>query len=394
MPDGTLLLTGHGRILLPEPGPSPWAVLIDDGVVRWVGPLTDASVAGNVERLDLGPALVTPGLVDAHTHPAFAGDRSDEVAARLSGAEYSGGGIRRTVRATRAASDDQLLELIETRLRTALAHGTTTIECKSGYGLDTEHELRSLRLIRVAAERVGIRAVRTFLGAHAVPEGVERERYVDLLIEEMLPAVADEADFCDVFCDRGFFTLDDATRILGKASQLGLGLRMHADQLASTGAAQLAARLNATSADHLEQLSDEGVAALAGSSTVATLLPGPALVMRDRLPPARALLDAGATVALGSDANAGTFGSWSMPLIVGLASTLLGMTVAEALRAATLGAAASLGRTGQAGAIRAGAAGDLVSWPVLHEGAFALNLGAVEPLQVWVGGVARLGLRT
>jgi imidazolonepropionase len=392
MPDGRLLLTGHGRILLPEPGPSPWAVLVEDGVVRWIGPLTDAPAVADEERVDLGAALVTPGLVDAHTHPVFAGDRADEVAARLAGAEYSGGGIRRTVRATRAATDDELLELIVGRLRTALAHGTTTIECKSGYGLDTEHELRSLRLIRLAAERVGIRAVRTFLGAHAVPEGTDRERYVELLIDEMLPAVAHEANFCDVFCDRGFFTLDDASRILAAARDRGLGLRMHADQLVSTGAAQLAVQLGATSADHLEQLSDEGVAALAGSSTVATLLPGPALVMRDRLPPARALLDAGATVALGTDANAGTFGSWSMPLIVGLAATLLGMTAAEAVAAATVGAAASLGVGGRAGAIGVGAQADLVAWRALHEGAFALNLGSVEPLQVWVGGVARLPL--
>ncbi|HET8586449.1 MAG TPA: imidazolonepropionase [Candidatus Limnocylindria bacterium] len=393
MPDGArLLLTGRGRILLPEPGPSPWAVLVEDGVVRRVGPLTDAPAAGDLERIDLGDALVTPGLVDAHAHPAFAGDRSDEVAARLAGGEYSGGGIRRTVRATRAASDEELTDLVEQRLRAALAHGTTTIECKSGYGLDTEHELRSLRLIRHAAERVGIRAVRTFLGAHAVPEGMSREDYVHLLIAEMLPAVADEADFCDVFCDRGFFTLDDASRILGAARERGLGLRIHADQLTRSGAAELAVRLGATSADHLEQLSAEGVAALAGSSTVATLLPGPALVMRDRLPPARALLDAGATLALGSDANAGTFGSWSMPLVIGLAATLLQMTLAEAVTAATSGGAASLGRTALAGAIRPGMPADLVAWRAIHEGAFALRLGAVEPLQVWVGGVARLSL--
>lgn len=390
MPDASLLLSGSGRLLLPEPGPTPWAIAIQDGVVRWVGARADAPAAGDAERVDLGDALVTPGLVDAHTHPAFAGDRSDEVAARLAGAEYSGGGIRRTVRSTRGASDDELLELIEARLRTALAYGTTTIECKSGYGLDTEHELRSLRLIRLAAERAGIRAVRTFLGAHAVPEGMDHERYVALLVDEMLPAVAGEADFCDVFCDRGFFSLDDATRILGAARERGLGLRMHADQLTLTGAAELAVQLGATSADHLEQLSAEGVAVLAGSSTVATLLPGPALVMRDQLPPARALLEAGATVALGSDANAGTFGSWSMPLVIGLAATLLDMTLGEAVTAATSGAATSLSRTDVAGRIRPGAPADVVAWQASHEGAFALHLGGVRPLQVWVGGVPRL----
>jgi imidazolonepropionase len=385
MSDGALLLTGSGRLLCPTPASSPWAILVRDGLIAWVGAARDVP-ARDARRVDLGDALVTPGLVDAHSHPAFAGDRSDEVAARLAGAAYTGGGIRRTVQSTRAASDEELLALIERRLRAALAAGTTTLECKSGYGLDTAHELRSLRLIGVAAKRVGINVVRTFLGAHAVPEGVAQHDYVELVVNEMLPAVADEADFCDVFCDRGFFSLADAERILEAAARHGLGLRMHADQLAATGAAQLAARLGCASADHLEQLDAEGIAALAASSTVATLLPGPALVMRDRLPPARALLDAGAVVALGSDAKAGTFGSPSMPLIIGLAATLLGMTVAEALSAATTGAAASLSRAAVAGAIRPGMPADLVAWDAVHEGAFALHLGGVLPRQVWVAG--------
>ena len=385
MSDGALLLTGSGRLLCPTPASSPWAILVRDGLIAWVGAARDVP-ARDARRVDLGDALVTPGLVDAHSHPAFAGDRSDEVAARLAGAAYTGGGIRRTVQSTRAASDEELLALIERRLRAALAAGTTTLECKSGYGLDTAHELRSLRLIGLAGQRVGINVVRTFLGAHAVPEGVAQHDYVELVVNEMLPAVADEADFCDVFCDRGFFSLADAERILEAAARHGLGLRMHADQLAATGAAQLAARLGCASADHLEQLDAEGIAALAASSTVATLLPGPALVMRDRLPPARALLDAGAVVALGSDANAGTFGSPSMPLIIGLAATLLGMTVAEALSAATTGAAASLSRAAVAGAIRPGMPADLVAWDAVHEGAFALHLGGVLPRQVWVAG--------
>jgi imidazolonepropionase len=385
MPDGALLLTGSGRLLRPVPGPSPWAILVEDGLISWVGPRADAP-STDAPVVEVGSALVTPGLVDAHTHPAFAGDRSDEVAARLAGAGYSGGGIRRTVAATRAASDEELLELIESRLRRALSHGTTTIECKSGYGLDTQHERRSLRLIGEAASRVGLRVVRTFLGAHAVPEGVTHEAYVDTVVNEMLPAVADEADFCDVFCDRGFFSLDDAERILSAACSLGLGLRMHADQLALTGGARLAVRLGVASADHLEQLDAAGVSAVADSSTVATLLPGPALVMRDALPPARALLDAGATVALGTDANAGTFGSWSMSLVIGLAATLLDMTVEEALAAATTGSAASLRLADVCGEIRPGLAADFVAWNAEHEGAFALHLGDVEPVQVWIAG--------
>ena len=215
------------------------------------------------------------------------------------------------------------------------------------------------------------------------------EEYAALVAEEMLPAVAEAglAEFCDVFCDRGFFSLEAAERILEAAAGLGLGIRMHADQLTRSGATELAVRLNATSVDHLEQLDAEGVAALAGSQTVATLLPGPAIVLRGGLPPARALLDAGVTVALASDANAGTFGGWgAMPLVIGLGATELGMSVREAIVAATAGGAAALGLTGRRGVIAVGADADLVAWDAEHEGAFALTLGAVRPLQVFVGG--------
>jgi imidazolonepropionase len=234
---------------------------------------------------------------------------------------------------------------------------------------------------------VPVRVVRTFLGAHALPP--EDRGYVDRVVDEMLPAVAAEglAEYCDVFCDTGFFSPADAERILRAAATHGLGIRMHADQLSLTGAAELAVRLGAASADHLEQLDEAGVATLATSTTVATLLPGPAVVMRDRLPPARALLDAGATVALASDANAGTFGAWgAMPLVIGLGATLLGMTVTEALEAATRGGAAALGLAGRRGVIGPGADADLVAWDAGHEGAFALRLGSVRALRVFVGG--------
>ncbi|HSM38795.1 MAG TPA: imidazolonepropionase [Candidatus Limnocylindrales bacterium] len=381
------LFIGSGRLLAPVPyeGRTPWAVAIHDGRVTWIGAAADAPAAD--ESTDLGAALVTPGLVDAHTHPVYAGDRSDEAAARLAGATYDGGGILRTVAATRAADDALLESLVEERLRAQLAAGTTTVECKSGYGLSTDEELRALRIIGQVAKRVPARVVRTFLGAHALPPA--EPDYVDRVVEEMLPAVAAEgvADFCDVFCDAGFFSLADAERILRVASDRGMGLRLHADQLSRTGAAELAVRMGATSADHLEQLDDAGVAALARSGTVATLLPGPALVMRDRLPPARALLDAGATVALASDANAGTFGTWgAMPLVIGLGATLLGMSVAEALRAATLGGAAALGLGGRRGGLGPGMDADLVAWDAEHEGAFALHLGNVRALRTFVGG--------
>lgn len=390
MPAASLLITGRGRLLTPQPydGPVPWAILVRDGRIAWVGAHANAPEADAVA--DLSDALVTPGLVNAHTHPAFLGDRSDEAAARLAGAPYTGGGILRTVAATRAASDDELLAAIESHLRAELAGGTTTIECKSGYGLSTLEELRSLRLIGEAAERVGVTVVRTFLGAHAVPpEAASMQEYTALVTDEMLPAVraAQAAEFCDVFCDRGFFSPEATERILTAAASLGLGIRMHADQLTRSGGAELAARLGATSADHLEQLDAAGVAALVRSETVATLLPGPAIVMRGGLPPARALLDAGVTVALASDANAGTFGAWgAMPLVIGLGATMLEMTVQEAVTAATTGGAAALGLTGRKGGLTVGAHADIVAWEAEHEGAFALHLGEVRPARVFVGG--------
>jgi imidazolonepropionase len=394
MPTDALLLVGRGRLLMARPSgagtPGPlthWAIRAENGTIAWVGARSEAPPTD--ELVDLGDALVTPGLVDAHTHPAFAGDRSDEAAARVEGAPYTGGGILRSVAATRAASDDQLRALIGGRLVRALRTGTTTIECKSGYGLSVNEELRALRLIGEAADWLPIRVVRTLLGAHAVPaEATSSDAYVTTVAEEMVPAAAAAglAEFCDVFCDRGFFSLADTERILTAAGRHGLGIRLHAEQLARIGAAELAVRLGASSADHLEQLDPEGVAALAASATVATLLPGPAMVLGAGLPPARALLDAGASVAVASDGNAGTFGSFSMPLVIGLAVTLLDMTVAEAVSAATAGGAAALGLAGRRGVIQAGADADLVAWDAEHEGAFALRLGDVRPLRTWIGG--------
>ncbi len=382
-----MLLTGTGR--LAPGGRSPWAIQIgDDGRSRWVGAPADAPA--DAERSDLGGALVTPGLVDSHTHPVFAGDRSDEAAARLEGAPYTGGGILRTVAATRETDDAELERLLEGRLMAALAAGTTTVECKTGYGLSLEEELRHLRIIRRVAERTPVRVVPTLLGAHAVPSDSTIEAQVDLVVREMIPAAAADglADFVDVFVDRGFFGLEHAERIATAAADAGLGVRLHADQLERTGAAELGARVGAASVDHLEQLDESGVRALSGSGTVATLLPAPAIVLRDRLPPARALLDAGATIAIATDANAGTYGGFgTMPLAIGLGATLLNLTVAEALTAATSGGAAAL-RRNDLGRIEAGAMADLVAWDAEHEGVFALRLGAVRPLQVWVGGRA------
>ena len=381
---GQMVLTGSGR--LAPGGPSPWAIHVRDGRIAWIGSPTDAPSTD--DRVDLGSALVTPGLVDSHTHPVFAGDRSDEAAARLEGAPYTGGGILRTVAATREADDATLEALCEARLRAALDAGTTTVECKSGYGLTLEDELRHLRIVRRVAERTPVRIVPTFLGAHAVPDGSTAAEHARRVADEMIPAVAAEglAEFVDVFADAGFFDLDATERIGRAARAAGLGVRLHAEQLARTGAAEIGVRLGAASVDHLEQLDADGVAAIAASTTVATLLPAPAIVLRDRLPPARDLIDAGATVALASDANAGTYaGFGTMPLIVGLGATLLGMTATEALTAATVGGAAALRRP-DLGRLEVGAVADLVAWDAEHEGAFALRLGTVRPLRTWISG--------
>ena len=387
MAPGPALLTGSGR--LAPLGVSPWAVLVVDGRIAWVGSPGDAP-AGPGERVDLGSALVTPGLVDSHTHPVFAGDRADEAAARLEGAPYSGGGILRTVAATRATDDATLERLVEARLRAALAAGTTTVECKSGYGLSLEEELRHLRIIGRVAERLPVRVVRSLLAAHAVPpEASSMSEYAAHVADDIVPAAAKQglAEFVDVFCDEGFFDLAATERIGHAAGEARLGVRLHADQLANTGAAILGVRLKATSVDHLEHLDAAGVQALAASATVATVLPAPALVMRGGVPPARELVDAGATLALASDANAGTFGRFgAMPLVVGLGATLLGLSVSEALAAATAGSAAALGLSSETGAIREGMAADLVAWDAEHEGAFALTLGSLRPHRMWIGG--------
>jgi imidazolonepropionase len=380
-----MLLTGTGR--LAPAARSPWAIAVRDGRIAWVGSPADAPP--DDERVDVGSALVTPGLVDGHTHPVFAGDRSDEAAARLEGQPYTEGGILRTVRETRSVDDATLERLVEGRLRAALHAGTTTVECKSGYGLSLDEELRHLRILARAAERVPVRVVPTFLGAHAVPpEAGSMAGYAAHVADEMIPAVAASglAAFVDVFADAGFFDLASTEGIARAALNAGLGVCLHAEQLARTGASTLGVRLGAASVDHLEQLDEAGVASLAGSGTVATLLPGPALVMRGRLPPARALLDAGATVALASDANAGTYGGFgTMPLVIGLGAALLGLGMTEALTAATAGGAAAL-RRDDVGVLRPGAAADLVAWDAEHEGAFALRLGAVRPMRVWIGG--------
>ena len=361
----------------------PWVIVIEDGRVADVraGVLS----SGDPDLVeDVSTALVTPGLVDPHTHLIFAGDRSDEAAARSRGERYTGGGILRTVAATTAARDEDLVRETRIRLLGACARGTTTIEVKSGYGLSTEQELRLLRLIAASAHGLPLRVRRTYLGAHAVPAGATPDEQSNVVIAA-LPQVAPEADYIDVFCEPALFDLEMTRRIARAGAEHGLRLKLHADQLQRSGAALLGAELGALSVDHLEQLSVEDARAVAATKTVATILPGPALMLGAGVPPVRALLEAGATVAVGSDANAGTFGEASMPLAIGLA-VALGFSVDEAVWAATTGAARALGLGDDVGSLVPGAAADVVAWDAEHEGALALRLGGVTPARTWFGG--------
>jgi imidazolonepropionase len=327
------------------------ALVIDDGSIAWVGAAGDAPAAD--ERIDAGGRCVIPGFVDSHTHLVFAGDRADEFEARMAGGSYEAGGIRRTVRLTRLASDEELHANAARLVAEARAQGTTTIEIKSGYGLTVADEERSVRLAATLTDEV------TFLGAHVVPEGIDRETYVDLVVGEMLDACAPHVRWIDVFCETEAFTVEESRRILEAGIARGLGARVHVGQLGESGGVRLAVELAAASVDHCTFLSDDDVAALAGSDTVATLLPGVEFSTRQPYPDARRLIDAGVTVALATDCNPGSSFTTSMPLCIALAVREMGMTPTEALRAATHGGARAL-RRNDIGHLRIGARADLV----------------------------------
>lgn len=350
------------------------AIAVAGDRIAWVGrdAELDRSVAlvPGAETLDAAGGAVVPGLVDPHTHLAFAGDRDDEIRRRLAGATYreiaaEGGGIVRTVAATRSASVDDLASLVAGRLDEMLLCGTTTAEVKSGYGLETGAELRSLEAIRLAASRHPVTVVPTFLGAHEVPpeHRARRARYVDLLVEEMIPAVAERelAVFADVFCEEGVFSVAESRRILLAARERGMKLRVHADELATTGGAELAGELRARSADHLVFVSEAGMRALAESACAATLLPAAAFYLRlGRFAPARALIAAGAPVALASDVNPGGGLSPSLPFAMAIGCFSMGLALEEALAAVTVNAAFSLDLHGEVGSVEVGKRADLV----------------------------------
>ena len=334
------------------------ALVIDEGIVTWVGDAPNAPAADT--RIDAEGAAVIPGFVDSHSHLVFAGDRVAEFEARMTGRPYTAGGIRTTVAATRAASDDDLRERLAHLVAQSQAQGTTTLEIKSGYGLSLPDEERALRLAREVTDET------TFLGAHVVPAEFahDREAYVDLVCGDMLAACAPHARWVDVFIDSGAFTVDEARRILTAGRDAGLGLRVHAGQLEVDGGVALAVELDAASVDHCTHLTDADVDALAasargGAGTVATLLPLVEFSTKQPYPDARRLLDAGVAVAIASDCNPGSNFSSSVPLAVALAVRELGMTPLEALAAATRGGARALRRT-EVGHLGVGARGDAV----------------------------------
>lgn len=345
----SLLVTGIGELTVNDPQavdgaarPEPYteaAFVVAEGKVAWLGPASEAPAAD--EQLDVAGRAVIPGFVDSHAHLLFAGDRAAEFAARMTGTPYSAGGIRTTVAATRAADDEQLRGNVRRLVSEMARQGTTTVECKTGYGLTLEDELRALRIAKEECDAA------TFLGAHVVPaEYVDRRaEYVDLVRGPMLEACAPYADYVDVFCERGAYDEAETRLILDAVAAKGIPVRLHANQLGHGPGVRLAVEYGAASADHCTYLDEADIEALAGSRTVATLLPGVEFSTRSPYPDARALLDAGARVALATDCNPGSCYTSSMPLCLALAVREMHMSPGEAMRAATLGGAQALGRT-------------------------------------------------
>lgn len=349
------------------------AVAVTGGRIAAVGP-QDAirSAYPDARVVSCAGCIVTPGLVDSHTHAIFGRARYDEHELRAAGHDYMeiarrGGGIHASVRDLRARTEDDLFHLARPRLRRLASYGTTTVEVKSGYGLTLEDELKSLRVIRRLAEELPMRLVPTWLGAHEIPMEYRgsaggRRDYLRLLTDTMLPRVAEErlARFADIFCEPGVFTVEESRTLLSAARDAGLALKLHADELAASGGAELAVELAAVSADHLGAVSDAGIRALAQSGTVATLLPGTMLFLgKSRQAPARALIDAGAAVALASDFNPGTSPTVNFPLMLTLAVSQLRMSAAEAVLAATVNGAAALALAHRVGQLAPGFSADL-----------------------------------
>ncbi len=372
------------------------AVVVEDGTIAAVGAASELEARyPGAENVDCSGGVLTPGLVDSHTHAVFGRWRADEYALRSKGVPYmeiarQGGGINASVRDLRERTEDELVELSRSRLADVLALGTTTVEVKSGYGLATEHELKMLRAVRRLDAESPLELVPTFLGAHEVPPEYRdrREAYLERVIEEMIPAVAEAglARFCDVFMEPGVFDGAESRRILEAGLEHGLVPKLHADELEPSGGAELAAELGAASADHLGAVSDAGIEALAASETVATLLPGTLFFLgKKTYAPARRLLDAGVEVALATDFNPGSSASPSLPLILTIACSQMGMSPLEALVAATRGGARAL-RLDDRGTLTVGSRADLVVWNTADYREIPYRYGIRLARSVWKGG--------
>jgi len=347
-------------------------IACSEGRILYAGPAADAPRVEAAERIDCGGRWITPGLIDCHTHLVHGGDRAREFEMRLDGATYediarAGGGIVSTMQATRAASEAELVASALPRLDALLAEGVTSVEIKSGYGLDAENEAKQLRAARALAGERAVRVTTTFLGAHALPPGRDADEYIGEVIDTMLPAIADAglADAVDAFCEGIGFTPEQTARVFVAARARGLPVKLHADQLSDLGGVGLAARFGALSADHIEYASDEGLAAMAAAGTVATLLPGAFYFVREtQAPPIDTLRTLGVPIALATDCNPGTAPMTSILLVMNMAATLFRMTVSECLLGVTRNAARALGLADTIGTLEPGKACDLAIWDV------------------------------
>jgi len=361
-------------------------ISIDDGIIT---DINGANISRN-ESIDCNGRLVTPGFVDAHTHPVFIHGRENEFMQRLAGVSYQeiakqGGGINTSIKAVRNATEIELYDRVIKRMDKFIEMGTTTLEAKSGYGLDTESELKSLRVLDHVNSAHAIDIVPTFLGAHAIPPvfNDDPKGYITLLCKEMLPAVAEQgiAKFCDVFCEEGYFNVNDSRIILQTAAQYSLIPRLHADEFTDSGAAGLAAEIGAISADHLMKVSDQGIKEMAHAGVTAILLPGTTFFLGDHLyAPARKMINAGIDIALATDFNPGSCHIQSMPFIISLACLYLGLTIDEALKAATWTGACTLNIEENVGSIEVGKKADLIIWDLNTPEEIPYNLTSV-PIQ-------------
>ena len=377
------------------------AIVIVNGThIEWAGPAFDAPSTPTAEVIDGQGGLMTPGLVDCHTHLVWAGSRANEFAQRLHGATYAeiaqaGGGIAATVRATREASYDELLQLALKRAKALIAQGVTTLEIKSGYGLDLETERKQLRVARAVGEQLPVRVKTTLLAAHAIPPEFTNnaDGYIDEIVERILPTLADEGlvDAVDAFCESIGFSPAQTQRVFEAAQSLGLPVKLHAEQITNQQGAQLAAQFKALSADHLEQLDEAGVQAMATSGTVAVLLPGAFYFLRDdQVPPIELLRKHRVPMAIATDANPGSSPIHNLQLMLQMAATFFKLTPEECLRGVTVNAAKALGMHGQVGEVKAGMKADLALWDIQDAAELTYQFGVNPLIKRWYDGVVHV----